>query len=333
MKAHDCTEWLTAFGRQHHGIVSWREAQRAGIPYKAIVHRVQRGELVWLAPGIYRLRDHPDTWESRLWGALLEAGPGAVVSHRSAARLHGMYRYRSATEIEVLKKRGRDHDITLGHLHQTKLLDTDHVMVVGGYPCTTVARTIFDLCGDPDFPARSDGAKGAWRLRMLQVANDALRWHGLTVERELAVLAALGKRGRSGTALVREIFKEMGCRYVPTDTDLETVFFELMRNAEIPEPDKQRPLAGDRGWAGTVDFVWKPQKVVVECDSSWHDGPLDIKADEERDAALRAAGWEILRFRWSDLVLTPEKVVRKVRRALRRSEPVADSAPIGAEVT
>lgn len=334
MKTREATEWLVEFGWRHHGIISGRAARIAGISDKALRHRLDRGELVRLAPGVYRLRHHPPTWRSNLWAAIVEVDPAAaVVSHRSAARLHGLWAYRDADDVEITVLRVRDHRAKLSRLHTTSLLDVDHFVELEGFPVTSLARTIFDLCGDPDHrPLKSEGQRHAHRLRMLKVANDAMRRQGLTVQRELAVLAAIGKRGRSGTALVRELFQEMGCDYVPDESDLETVFSELCKNAALPAPEKQVRLGDQAGFIGRVDFVFRDAAVVVEIDSQWHDGPLDRAADADRDRRLVADGWLLLRFRWSDLVLTPEKVVRTLRAALRRSEPTGNFAPIGAKV-
>jgi hypothetical protein len=166
--------------------MSGKATAHAGITAAALRWQVNRGVLIRLAPTVYRLRDHPPTWHSRVWAALLEVEPlTAYVSHRSAGRLHGLYVYRDAMQVELTARRGRDHDTTLSRFHATSLLDADHVTVVDGIPCTTLARTVFDLCGDPDRrPIRSESGRTLHRLRMLQVANDAIRRQGLEVERE-----------------------------------------------------------------------------------------------------------------------------------------------------
>jgi very-short-patch-repair endonuclease len=310
------------------GNVTVRHALRRGISYEALRHRVDRGELVARAPGVYRLRDHPDTWESRLWGLVLAAGDDAVVSHRSAARLHGLYAYRSTDAVEVTRRRGRDHDVPFGRIHESSALDEEDLVEVDGFVCTSVARTVFDLCGDPDRRLlRTDGERLVHRERMLQVANDALARHGLTVERGLVLLAAVGKRGRPGTALVRELFAEFGGAYVPDASDLETVFGELVRSAGLPRPRKQVTLADGDGVIGRVDFCWPEAALVVEVDSSWHDGPVDRRLDAERDRRLTALGYAVLRVRWADLVVHPERVVRRLRLALEPRNPEAAADP------
>jgi hypothetical protein len=334
VNTREATEWFAEFGWRHHGVVSGRAARIAGVSEKALRHRVDRGDLVRLANGVYRLRHHPPTWRSALWAAIVELDPAAaVVSHRSAARLHGLWAYRETEVVEVTILRAHDHHGRLARVHTTSLLDLDHFVELEGFPVTSLARTIFDLCGDPDHrPLRTEAQRQAHRLWMLQVVNDAIRRHGLTVLAELAVLAAIGKRGRSGTALVREIFGELGEDYVPDESNVETVFAELCRVHGLPRPDKQVRFGDADGDIGRVDFVFTAARLIVEIDSKWHDGPLDRRRDRRRDVRLEGQNWTVLRFRWPELVTTPEKVVRKLRTHLRRSEPVVTSAPMGAEV-
>ena len=74
--------------------------------------------------------------------AVLAAGPGAVLSHRSAAALWGVRRTsRSGVEVtarrRVRKRRGIES-------HRGNL-PTDEVTLADGLPVTTVSRTLLDL--------------------------------------------------------------------------------------------------------------------------------------------------------------------------------------------
>src|SRR5690606_36738782 len=104
----------------------------------------------------------------------------------------------------------------------------------------------------------------------------------------------------------------------PDESDLETIFSELCKAAALPEPEKQAVMTDEQGFVGRVDFLFHAGRVVVEIDSTWHDGPLDRRSDAERDERLKRRGWVVIRLRWRDLGLTPEKVVRRLRNALAR---------------
>src|SRR3546814_11521870 len=77
---------------------------------------------------------------------------------------------------------------------------------------------------------------------------------------------------------------------VPTMSDLETLFIQLVETYRLPPPAVQASISGPSGWIGTVDFLFEQVRHVVEIDSSWHAGPMDRAADAERDEALREIG-------------------------------------------
>jgi len=53
-------------------------------------HLLASGAIVRVRHEVYRLNGAPSTWQARIAAAQLAAGPGAVVSHRSAAALYGL---------------------------------------------------------------------------------------------------------------------------------------------------------------------------------------------------------------------------------------------------
>jgi len=71
------------------------------------------------------------------------------------------------------------------------------------------------------------------------------------------------------------------------------------------------------GWIGTVDFLWRPERLIAEVDSRWHDGPLDEERDEARDRRSEAAGYAVRRYRYRDLVGEPNRVHRELVAAMR----------------
>jgi very-short-patch-repair endonuclease len=289
----------------------------------------RRGLLVPVGRGVDRLRDHPLTWRTRCRAALALAGNGAVLGLRSAARLHRLYAYRDTEAVEVLAPRGGEHR-TAGRLVETRWLPEAHVTVIDGLPCTTLARTFFDLCGDPDFGLPV--AHPAHERAMVRVYNDALGRRGLTFTQEAAVLLVMARRGRAGTQLVRELLARFGPQHRPTMSDTETLFLELVHAGALPEPEKQVALADERGFIGVVDFLWREARVVVEVDSSWHDGPLDREVDASRDRRLVAAGYVVIRYRYGDIVTDAARVLRELAVVVggKRQSTTAYSASRGA---
>src|SRR3546814_2309891 len=77
-----------------------------------------------------------------------------------------------------------------------------------------MARTFFDLCGDPEPGVPLDSPYH--RRRMEKVYNDALGRRGMTFAQEAAVFSVMARRGRAGTALGRAILERFGPDHVPT---------------------------------------------------------------------------------------------------------------------
>jgi hypothetical protein len=72
------------------GVITRRQALATGLPATTVESWVQRGRWTRLARGIYVTSGGPPSREALLWAALLRAGPGAVLSHQTAAELCGL---------------------------------------------------------------------------------------------------------------------------------------------------------------------------------------------------------------------------------------------------
>ncbi len=82
----------------------------------------------------------------------------------------------------------------------------------------------------------------------------------------------------------------------------------------LPLPDPQTRLGRRR-----ADFTWPQFGLVVECDSrGWHDNVVNHRDDRVKERELKAAGYELLRFTWAEVVHTPYLVAQEIRAAMRR---------------
>jgi predicted transcriptional regulator of viral defense system len=81
-----CRELLA----RQRGVITRRQALATGLPATTLETWVQRGCWTRLDRGIYAAFSGPPPREALLWAALLRAGPGAVLSHETAAGLHGL---------------------------------------------------------------------------------------------------------------------------------------------------------------------------------------------------------------------------------------------------
>src|SRR4051812_274227 len=73
-----------------HGAFSRAQAGAAGYNRSATRSQVRQGRWHQVARNVFTLVGSPATWHQRLWCAVLEAGPAAVLSHRTAAQLLGV---------------------------------------------------------------------------------------------------------------------------------------------------------------------------------------------------------------------------------------------------
>ena len=82
-------EWIFILDAQR-GIVAKAEARQVGLSAKAIKHRLRSGKWRRVRRGVYATFSGQLPREARLWAAIRRAGPGAMLSHETAAEVHGM---------------------------------------------------------------------------------------------------------------------------------------------------------------------------------------------------------------------------------------------------
>jgi hypothetical protein len=233
--------------------------------------------------------------------AVLACGPGAVLSHRSAAAHLGI-RDSAATRIDVSSPRRAGRSRAGIAVHSGETLIAADVAQVRGVPCTTVARTILDLAAVLD--------RGA-----LEYALHRAQLRPLSLD--LGELAAQLDRfpGRAGTARLRPLLGSPG---ELTDSEaksrLERAFLALCRKAGIPRPRVNAwiPLPIPPGGL-EVDFSWPDRKLAVETDAAGiHNTSRAHRNDSARDRALTLARWRVARYTWWDVTAEPARVAAEV---------------------
>ncbi|MGH2925786.1 MAG: DUF559 domain-containing protein [Solirubrobacterales bacterium] len=131
-------------GRQR-GVVSLAQLAHAGVGSSAVSRRVRSGRLHRVHRAVYAVGHRHLDAEGRWLAAVLACGPGAALSHRSAAALWGI-RAQSSGPIEVtvpgLSGRRRRRGITV---HRSSTLALADALLERGITVTTPARTLADL--------------------------------------------------------------------------------------------------------------------------------------------------------------------------------------------
>lgn len=89
MEANTQRNWLLTLNAQA-GIADRSQARQAGFSRRAVTYRLQSGEWRRMHRGVYATFTGPAHREARLWAAVRRAGPGAMLSHETAAEVHGL---------------------------------------------------------------------------------------------------------------------------------------------------------------------------------------------------------------------------------------------------
>ena len=269
----------------------------------------RRGTLTSVRPGAYLHGPAPPDAAARhlmaIRASLARLGPDTVLSHLSAAVVHGLPLWSVRLDrVHVTRSRvsgARRSGVV--HLYAAAL-DPDEVTVVDGLFVTSVARTIADLGRLLPFD------------RALVPADGALHRRLVTREMLVEALARRPRRPRNAAARRVVAFADGGA-----ESAGETLSRLALRRAGLPTPVLQHAVIGTR-----TDFYWEEFSTVGEFDGKVKYGryvrpgqdPGDAVFDEKRrEDALRDHGLEVVRWVWDEL--DPfDDVAARIRRAFAR---------------
>lgn len=267
---------------------------------KAIDSRIQRGRLHEYLRGVYVVGARRISRRGRWMAAVLAAGEGALLSHRSAGRLWRLIPP-AAERMDVTCPPGRVIRRKGIVSHEAGVAD-DERTVVDGIPVTSPFRTIFDLAAVLD-------------LRALERVLHEAEVRGL---RDRVSLPMLLERypGRRGTRRLREVLRAKRPVGI-TRNEFEEAFVALVDAHGLPRPRMNADLAL-RGRFFEIDALWEAQRVALELDSrAVHATPRNFESDRQRDRILIAEGWRTMRITWRQLQDEPEAIAADLHLALR----------------
>ena len=88
----------------------------------------------------------------------------------------------------------------------------------------------------------------------------------------------------------------------------ELKFLALVEQRRLPEPVVNTPLSGYE-----IDFHWPDRAFPIELDGPPHRRTRTKAEDAKKEAAWRAGGFEVLRFREDELRAATEAVAARAR--------------------
>jgi hypothetical protein len=273
------------------GLVTRAQLKRNGFGDATVSRWVRTGRLQRLYPRVYVVGHRVLTTEGRLVAALLYAGPDAALSHASAANWWGLLSHLPRSIHVSAPQRRRS--VPGVYVHRTRRIERVRHRDL---PVTPVARTLLDFAS----------AAPPHGLRRAIAEADYLRL--LSLEEIDAVLG----RGRPGSAALRRALQRHRPQYARTLSPLEDRLLDLCRSHGIPLPEVNVTVAGFK-----VDALWRNQRVIVEVDGhAAHDSGTAMERDRDRDLGLRAAGYDVLRYTWRQVVQRSDDVAADLSSAL-----------------
>jgi len=290
---------IAELAERQHGVVSRAQLERLGVGRRGIEVRLRRSWLHRLHKGVYAVGHRRRSPETRWLAAVLACGPGAVLSHRSAAHLWGL-RGASGSHIDItVPHKSRDR----GPIHRHfSLLPPDEIAECDGIPVTSVPRTIFDMAAVSP-PATVESLLREAEFRRLY---DRLSLHDL--------LARHPRRPGSKAVRVALARLDQGDGHIASP--LEERFLPFLDRHRLPRPQLNAWLEAG-GERYRVDCLWLPARQIVELDG-WegHGTRSAFRGDRTRDRRLRVAGYGVTRIAWCHLDDEAEAVAADLRALL-----------------
>ena len=296
---------MGALAGSQAGYLSSQQAADHGLTPAAIRWRVEQGLWTPVRNGLYQVTGVSGDWRGLLRGAIAIL-PDAVISHESAAEIHGIPFVPPGRAVVTVHAR-TTHCYPGVTVHRSLDVLPDHIAMVDGLKVTSIARTLIDL------PA-------VWRKGRVARAMDEMLASGrVRIEELVSVFDETARPGRTGSRVSRELLSERIGDELVSASRLERVGMDLFEQGGLPRPEWQYPAPWDPD--ERIDFAWPRWFAGVEGDGRrWHTRVSDFERDRRRDRLSLLHRWTILRFTWFDFTKRPEEVLAQVRQLLAQRQ-------------
>ena len=293
------------------GIAEWHAA---GLTRAELRSLVRSGALVRVWPAVYATRPavewakaSPGRGHALLTMAARAAlGEDSVVSHHSAALIHGLDLFPAASVPVTLTRpptRRCNRAKSDGVVFHAAELPADHVTTLLGVRITTVPRTVVDLARVSSFMSAVVTADSALRA-------DAKRADFTSKEALIAACDACA--GWPGNRQARRAVEFSDPR---AESVLESCARVIFHEHGLDPPELQFTVTGP-DFRFSVDFYWAEHRLIVEADGGIkYSDPQRAVRQLERDQRLRDLGYKVVHFTWRELFQNPAAVIERIRGA------------------
>ncbi len=310
--------WCSQLQAQE-GVVSWQQALDAGFTAKAIDWRLRSGAWQRLYLGVYATFTGTPTRTARLWAAVLRVGPDAVLSHETAAEIHGLTGKPSSkihVSVPARQHSARYRDLRGIVIHRSRNLVAQW-QPPWQLPRTTAENTVLDL------------------IAAARTFDDAYGW----------ISAAIGRRLTTPGLLVKALAERPRMRWRAWVTGAledaaEGVHSPLERNyvhgverAHGLPAARRQARCRDGSGARYLDNLYEEYKVCVELDGAAAHPAEGRWRDTRRDNANQVQGARTLRYGWPDTTQYRCRTAAEIAAVLRRHGWTGTVRPCGPTCT
>ncbi|HEX3802993.1 MAG TPA: hypothetical protein VHV75_09155 [Solirubrobacteraceae bacterium] len=267
------------------GRITWAQLKALDVPDGTIGTWIRAGYLARVLPKVYAVGHTAPSREADLWAAVLYAGPGAMLSHASAAH-HRSLIIHPPKVIHVSTPREKIRSIP-GRIkvHAERDLTRSRRQ---GIPTTTNEQTVLDLAATED-------------IKLVRRALSVLDYRK---ELDVRALEAIGGKGRPGTRALKVALKKHQPELAHTNGKLEEAFLYLCERYDLPIPRFNEWVHDEE-----VDAHWPEHGLVVEVDGlDNHSSTAQIRMNRRKDLKLRAHGLRVVRYDWDLVTRAPAEV-------------------------
>ena len=286
-----------ALSRRQLGLLTTNQLISLGWSHNAVVHLVRRGQLIRVRHRVYRTAGSAVTADQAVLAAVLAAGPRALLSHASGARLWGFTTIPKPEKIDVLTDSWSQPRLAGVQGHRTVWLPDSHRARLRSIPVAIAERVLVDSCGLVD------------AVRLKAAVNDGLRRRVVTLPRLTRVVDEVPVSGRRAIVPMVELLETKVPGYDPGDSDPEIDLVEDLVAAGFARPAQQIRVDFE-GETMFIDVGWPERRVGFEYDSlEFHEHRFH--EDRDRLRRLKRAGWDV----WPITKTTSRNEIRAIATA------------------
>jgi predicted transcriptional regulator of viral defense system len=303
------------------GAISRRQLLDGGLNRKTISRRVERGRWQQLFRGVYAVFSGLPPRETWLWAAILSAGDGAVLSHQTAAELHGLLD--SPTDAIYVTVPSNRRITTRGLIIRTSNRVEQARQPNRAPPRTSVEETVLDLAQlAPGF----DDVCG-WITRAC-----AKR---LTTEEKLRAALTMRKKMR-WRAELNDVLAAAGSGI---HSVLEYRYLRDVERAHGLPRSRHQVRAVIDGKVVYRDAYYEEFRVAVELDGRLAHPDEERWRDSHRDTQAGTQGVQTCRYGWRDVYAQACQTALLQAQILRRRgwqgipKPCSAGCPVGRAVS